>query len=50
MNQFEAENDSAWNQKKEVINRTIQSLVKVYEDKNHHSIARRFDKLVDEIP
>ncbi|GJU17487.1 HEAT repeat-containing protein 6 isoform X1 [Tanacetum coccineum] len=50
VNQFETEHDSTWNQKKEVIIRTIQSLIKVYEDKNHHAMAQRFHKLVNGIP
>ncbi|XP_047960542.1 HEAT repeat-containing protein 6-like [Salvia hispanica] len=32
-------------QKKDVIRRTIQSLIKVYESSNHHLIAHRFEKL-----
>ncbi|KAG6384333.1 hypothetical protein SASPL_155861 [Salvia splendens] len=32
-------------QKKDVIRRTIQSLVKVYESSKHHLIAHRFEKL-----
>nr|GEU72704.1 hypothetical protein [Tanacetum cinerariifolium] len=49
-NQFETEHDSTWNQKKEVIIRTLQSIIKVYEDKNHHAMAQRFHKLVNGIP
>ncbi|XP_071692294.1 uncharacterized protein [Rutidosis leptorrhynchoides] len=45
-NQFETEHDYTHNQKKEVMNRAIHSLVKVYEDKNNHTMAQRFDKLV----
>ncbi|GKD03659.1 hypothetical protein Tco_1178633, partial [Tanacetum coccineum] len=48
MNQFETEHDSTWSQKKRVIIITIQSLIKVYEDKNHHTMAQR--KLVNGIP
>lgn len=32
-------------QKKDVIRRTIQSLIKVYESSKHHLIAHRFEKL-----
>ncbi|KAL8253853.1 hypothetical protein R6Q59_032074 [Mikania micrantha] len=48
VNQFEAEHDFTFNQKKEVINRAIKSLVKVYEAKNNLAMARRFDKLTNE--
>ncbi|KAI3727828.1 hypothetical protein L6452_16448 [Arctium lappa] len=49
VNQFEAEHDSTWNQKKEVINRAIQSVVKVYEGRNHQAMAQRFEKLVNKL-
>ncbi|KAI3787534.1 hypothetical protein L1987_42072 [Smallanthus sonchifolius] len=49
VNQFEAEHDSALDQKKEVINRAIKSLVKAYEGRNNQAMARRFDKLAFEI-
>ncbi|KVH95244.1 Armadillo-like helical, partial [Cynara cardunculus var. scolymus] len=49
VNQFEAEHDSTWYQKKEVINRAIQSLVKVYESQNHQAMAQRFEKLVNKL-
>ncbi|KAI7744521.1 hypothetical protein M8C21_023787 [Ambrosia artemisiifolia] len=48
-NQSEAGHDSTLNQKKEVINRAIKSLVTVYEGRNNQAMARRFDKLANEI-
>ncbi|KAJ9549714.1 hypothetical protein OSB04_022257 [Centaurea solstitialis] len=49
VNQFEAEHDSTWNQKKEVITRALQSLVKVYEGRNHQAMAQRFEKLMNKL-
>ncbi|KAK1408968.1 hypothetical protein QVD17_41162 [Tagetes erecta] len=49
VNQFEAEHDSTLNQKKEVINSAVKSLVKVYESRNNQAMARRFDKLTFEM-
>ncbi|KAK2981971.1 hypothetical protein RJ640_019191 [Escallonia rubra] len=42
---FEGKQNPTWNQKKEVIAKAIKSLVEVYESRNHHAIALRFDKL-----
>ncbi|KAK3025162.1 hypothetical protein RJ639_043048 [Escallonia herrerae] len=42
---FEGIHNPTWNQKKEVIAKAIKSLVEVYESRNHHAIALRFDKL-----
>ncbi|CAI9274657.1 unnamed protein product [Lactuca saligna] len=47
--EFEGEHDATWNQKKEVINRAIESLVKVYEGRNHPVMAERFKILVDKL-
>lgn len=41
----EAEHNSTRKQKKQVISKAIQSLVEVYENRNHHAIARRLDEL-----
>ncbi|XP_076881431.1 uncharacterized protein LOC143529544 [Bidens hawaiensis] len=48
-NRSEAEHDSNLNQKKEVINKAIKSLVKVYEGRNNQAVARRFDKLANDM-
>ncbi|XP_059662080.1 uncharacterized protein LOC132308109 isoform X2 [Cornus florida] len=42
------ENSSTSHQKKEVILKAIQSLIEVYESRNHHAIARRFEKMAAE--
>ncbi|TXG50166.1 hypothetical protein EZV62_022690 [Acer yangbiense] len=43
--QPECENDSVWNQKKEMISNAIRSLIEVYESRNQHAIAEKFKML-----
>ncbi|CAK9149773.1 unnamed protein product [Ilex paraguariensis] len=43
----EAEHNSTMNQKKEVILKAIKSLIEVFEGRNYHAIAQRFDKLAN---
>ncbi|KAL4570566.1 hypothetical protein LXL04_026222 [Taraxacum kok-saghyz] len=43
------EYDATWTQKKEVINRAVESLVNIYETRNHDVMAQRFKKLVNKI-
>ncbi|KAI3501532.1 hypothetical protein L1887_29403 [Cichorium endivia] len=47
--EFEGGHDATWNQKKEVICRAIESLVKVYEARNQQSMAQRFQKLINKL-
>lgn len=48
--QLDAEHSATRNHKKQVIFKAVQSLIAVYDGRNHHGIARRFDKLVNRIP
>ncbi|KAJ4711744.1 HEAT repeat-containing protein 6 [Melia azedarach] len=43
--QVECENSSVGNQKKEIISKAIRSLIEVYEDRNQHAIAKKFEML-----
>ncbi|KAI3460726.1 hypothetical protein Pfo_017389 [Paulownia fortunei] len=45
----EAKHVVSMDEKKDVINRTIQSLIEVYESSNHHLIAQRFDRLTSSL-
>ncbi|KAK9275882.1 hypothetical protein L1049_023156 [Liquidambar formosana] len=44
-----ADTNSIGKQKREMISKAIGSLIKVYQGRNHHTVAQRFEKLVDSI-
>lgn len=41
--------NSIENQKKQMISKAIQSLIQVYESRNHHATAQKFEKLTNNI-